>query len=673
MHAIRHILAGLVLVVASARADVLVDFGFVGNLGTETSVAPLNTAAGLTMVANLSRSYLKGATSTTWETDGFSVRPWTDPTTVTNAVNNNMYASFGFTVNNGYKASLSAIRFGWSRQNEKARYITVMASLDGGVTGFTVDDAIDTEYVSDAATGTATLHELDLSGDARLQEIPAGTTVQIRLYHYGASNQYEGNAISSKNSQPGLDLTGTVEVAVGEEPVCAITSPANNTLYLYGAYPATIPIMVSTVDDVGVTEVRFYANGEWLGTETTDPFTHDWNWAPAQGSNCFLVAHAYDGSGNIGTSQTVRVEAGLDQPPTVAVTAPSDGTYYAEGSYPATIPITATAADDAGIAHVAFYANGTWIGTDMSSPYEVEWSWPAVPGLYTLTAVVADDTVHSVTSTPVVIEGMSQLPAGLLAYDDFTRAAVGAIHGTRSGVGWGGAWDVQGDNTAVPGFNVTSNVPLGYASLASTPGYATGGLQYLGCKRYLDMGVEGPFAGYLTSGDIGAVGSSLWCSYLYRRDGNSAQEAILGFARDVNGNDPQGTTVCRTRNAGGTWTLEHLSGGIVTNGVSSGKACVQGQASLLVLRFEFGTGGSVSNHLVSLYVDPPADTLGLAPPASPDATLVVANDGNFRFDGIHFYPGAGPQAGSFDEFRVGTSYAVVTPNALPRATLLMVR
>ena len=119
--------------------------------------------------------------------------------------------------------------------------------------------------------------------------------------------------------------------------------------------------------------------------------------------------------------------------------------------------------------------------------------------------------------------------------------------------------------------------------------------------------------------------------------------------------------------------LEHQTNSVVKTSVSSGKACVLGQASLLVLRFDFGTGGSVSNHVVSLYVDPPADSLGLAPPSAPDALLTVTDDGNFRFDGIHFYPGASPGAGAFDEFRAGTSYAAVTPNATPRATVLTVR
>jgi hypothetical protein len=671
-----------VALVSAARAETLVDFSFVGFAGNETNVAPVAVNPALTVA---SAGYLKrgagmGAAADIWSVTGFSaVNGPPSATTITDAITGDVYATFAFTVNSGYTVSLSALSFGWSRQNNQTRNFTVLASLDGGVTGFTTDKVVGTATVTtDATTPPTNATTIDLSGDARLQNIPAGTTVILRIYHYGTSNQYEGNAFSSKTpagypALPGLDLIGTASVVQAEQPVCTITAPADGTLYPYGSWPTAIPIGVTVTDNVAVTEVKFYESGSLVGTETNAPFTHNWAWPAAQGSNYYLVAHAYDGDGNIGTSQTVRVQAGVDHPPTVSIVSPPDGTYYAAGSYPASIAITATAADDSGVTQVTFYANGGTIGVDTGATYTLDWAWPAAQGLYTLTAVATDDGGHAVACSPIVIEALGAMPAGLLAYDDFSRTATGALHQAGSGVGWGARWRVQGGDTVVPGFNATDDAPLSYGHLVSSVRHASGGRAYLGCKRFLDVSPAGPFADYLVNGDIGAPGKDLWASYLARRDGVAAEPCQVTFGRGADNNDPQVTPACRTANVGGFWAIQHVTNGTVAATESTGKTCVQGETALLVLRFQFGVGGVSSNHVVSLYLNPTDYTLGVAPPATPDAVLNIAGDAAFQFDGIDFYPSASPLQGSFDEFRLGTSYAAVTPTTIARGTVVILR
>lgn len=66
--------------------------------------------------------------------------------------------------------------------------------------------------------------------------------------------------------------------------------------------------------------------------------------------------------------------------------------------------IAATATDQAngsGVATVAFYLDGTLLGTDASPPYEQSWK-PRNPelGPHTLTTVAADAAGNTTTSAP---------------------------------------------------------------------------------------------------------------------------------------------------------------------------------------------------------------------------------------------------------------------------------
>jgi RHS repeat-associated protein len=89
-----------------------------------------------------------------------------------------------------------------------------------------------------------------------------------------------------------------------------------------------------------------------------------------------------------------------NKPPTVALTAPANGTTYAA---PASITLTATAADtDGTVQKVEFFRNGILIASKTSAPYSV--TWTNVPaGSYSLTAKATDNGIASTTSTAVSV------------------------------------------------------------------------------------------------------------------------------------------------------------------------------------------------------------------------------------------------------------------------------
>jgi hypothetical protein len=96
-------------------------------------------------------------------------------------------------------------------------------------------------------------------------------------------------------------------------------------------------------------------------------------------------------------------------PPTVSLTGPASGATY---SAPANMTITATASDSGGtVSRVDFYADGTLLGSDASSPYSFNWTAVAA-GSYSLTAVAVDNGGASTTSgaVNVTVSGVVSTP-----------------------------------------------------------------------------------------------------------------------------------------------------------------------------------------------------------------------------------------------------------------------
>ncbi len=247
-------------------------------------------------------------------------------------------------------------------------------------------------------------------------------------------------------------------------------------------------------------------------------------------------------------------------------------------------------------------------------------------------------------------------PGNLMAYDPMS-ASTGPLHGASSGSGWGGAWQVQNNNTAVPGYNISNSSPMSYGSLARSGNYAIGGREYLTSGRRLDTSSNGPFKDYLsgTSGLIGASGKTLWMSFLLRKDANNDQPCYVFTSNEPTVWYPHTPLVSAgyfgsPSHSGGTryWTLKIGTSSYYRTNVP----VTIGQTVLLVVKIEFG-----STNTVSLYVNP--SSLGGNPPSSPSASATATSSLAFRNFG--YYGGEGTNQSSLDEIRFGDSFAAVTP------------
>ena len=123
----------------------------------------------------------------------------------------------------------------------------------------------------------------------------------------------------------------------------------------------SIVVAASASDNVGVAGVKFLLDGVPLGAEdTTAPYELGWNTAPIASGDHTLTAVARDAAGHQTTSAAVSVTVTNDTTaPTVRVTSPA-----AASSVSATVTVSATAADDVGVAGVQFLLDGATLGAE---------------------------------------------------------------------------------------------------------------------------------------------------------------------------------------------------------------------------------------------------------------------------------------------------------------------
>lgn len=104
--------------------------------------------------------------------------------------------------------------------------------------------------------------------------------------------------------------------------------------------------------------------------------------------------------------------ANVNQPPTVAITAPSNNATF---TAPATLSISSNASDsDGSIAKVDFYNGTTLLGSDNTAPYTFSWANVAA-GTYSLTVRATDDRGAVATSAAVnvTVTAIVTVPANL--------------------------------------------------------------------------------------------------------------------------------------------------------------------------------------------------------------------------------------------------------------------
>jgi subtilisin family serine protease len=147
-------------------------------------------------------------------------------------------------------------------------------------------------------------------------------------------------------------------------PTVAFTAPtAGATL------KGNVTVTATASDNVRVSRVDFYDGDTKLGSDTTAPYSFIWSTRNGSNGDHLLTLKAYDAIGNEGTAQ---LPVGVDNdfnPPTVTLTAPSDG-----ATLSGTVTLTADASDNVGVTKVVFYLGSTSLGTDSAAPFSFSYN-----------------------------------------------------------------------------------------------------------------------------------------------------------------------------------------------------------------------------------------------------------------------------------------------------------
>jgi uncharacterized protein (TIGR03118 family) len=291
-------------------------------------------------------------------------------------------------------AAGGALNAPWGVAVAPANFGTLSGALlvgnfgDGKINGF------------DATTGNF-IHALgDAAGNAIVSEGLWGITFGNGGRNQPTKTLYLAAGINAENGglYARIDLGATAPDVVAPTGV-AVTAPA-----AAATVNGIVSLAANATDNVGVARVVFSVR---VGTTTTEiatataaPFGVSWNTGTVANGAATLTAAAFDAFGNATTSPGIAVTVNNvpdSTPPTVALTAPL------AGNVSGTVAVTATAADNAGIAQVRFLAGVTVIGTATSAPYTVQWNTAAFTGAVQLTAVALDGAGNSTTSTAVAV------------------------------------------------------------------------------------------------------------------------------------------------------------------------------------------------------------------------------------------------------------------------------
>jgi hypothetical protein len=126
--------------------------------------------------------------------------------------------------------------------------------------------------------------------------------------YYFAVTTYDAYGYESAFSSPEVvvALSNPPPPADPMPPTVTITSPLNGTSVKRAS---TVTISATALDDVGVTTVVFYTNGNLICSNPTSPYTCAWKVPGAPGRTYQLQAKAYDAAGNVGSSSIITVTA----------------------------------------------------------------------------------------------------------------------------------------------------------------------------------------------------------------------------------------------------------------------------------------------------------------------------------------------------------------------------
>ncbi len=255
---------------------------------------------------------------------------------------------------------------------------------------------------------------------------PGETVAQLTWTGLEKASHYEWRAMAFDGINQGSSPSARFSTANAFSPVVTLAAPVGGATY---TAPAAVTLKATATDPDGtVARVDFFLGTTKLGSDATAPYELT---APPQGAGTYTfsaVAIDNENRASLSAIANVTVANRSNVPPTIALTAPTDGTRFL---LPAAVTLSADASDnDGNIDRVEFYADGVLVGTDNTSPYSFAWA-NAAPGAHSVVARAFDNDTASTTSASVNLTvGFTAAAAGTDLDGDLLSALLEYALGT---------------------------------------------------------------------------------------------------------------------------------------------------------------------------------------------------------------------------------------------------
>ena len=180
-----------------------------------------------------------------------------------------------------------------------------------------------------------------------------------------------------------------------QAPTISIASPTGGS-----RVSGVVPVDVNYSDNVGVARAELYVNGSKVATDDFGPFAFAWDTTSYADGSYTLVAKAYDGAGNVGTSASVSVTFGNDTTaPVISSLKPANGATVS----PTSQAVSALATDNQKVAKTSLIIDGKEVAIAYGGSVSYSWNTRrVVKGAHNIT-VRAWDAAGNTTSKAVTV------------------------------------------------------------------------------------------------------------------------------------------------------------------------------------------------------------------------------------------------------------------------------
>lgn len=266
-------------------------------------------------------------------------------------------------------------------------------------------------YTTDNGGGYSTWYGTSFSSPIAAGTAALALSINPGLTAQGLVNLLEAN--SDDIGAPGFDTSfgwgriNAYRVALAAQssvsvdsiaPSIAIAAPIGGL-----TVSGTVQIQGSATDNIGVTRVELWIDGQLNSSCSSVAFSCSWNSASVASGAHSVTVKAYDAAGNMGSAlESLNVAAPLGpdgQAPTVQITNPQSG-----AAVSGVVNITAKASDNVAVAQVSIFIDGVQKSTTTSTTASYSWNTKkAGAGTHTITAKAWDAAGNVGTATSTVV------------------------------------------------------------------------------------------------------------------------------------------------------------------------------------------------------------------------------------------------------------------------------